>query len=319
MKKGLVYLTSIVMMFACNNEKHHSANEKKYQLNNIPVTVSSNTPVKYYYTITSEINWQVKIDDKKIENKNKSAVGLIYEISKDSTGNKVITVKYDSLHVYTKNNDVETDADASNESAFMSPVEKVLSLIKGSVIKVTVNNKGKIVDIKGSKELADKIMQHMQTQDTHTQEIVRATINKFAGEDFVKNNVTQVTSIFPDTAVYIGDSWTKQANMNEGIAIKTLTNYTLNAIHNNIAEISADSRIDDVGSNAPTEITGDNNNNTTVNINGKDESRYSIDLNTGIILHTLSQTSLTGKLQTIIKSDIPITIKTKKEITARKI
>lgn len=319
MKKEFIYLISIAVLFACNNGKHHSAGDKKYQLNNMPVPASLSVPVKYYYTITSEITWQVKIDNKKIENKNRSAVGLVYEISKDSAGNKLITVTYDSLHVYTKNNDVETDADASIESTFMNPVEKVLSLMKGSVIKIIVNNKGKMVDIKGSKELADKIMQHMETQDAHTQEIVQSTINKFAGEEFVKNSVTQVTSIFPDTAIYIGDSWTRQINMNEGIAVKTLTNYTLNAIHNNVAEISADSRINNVGSNAPPEIIGDNNNNTTININGKDESNYSIDLNTGMVLHALSQTSLTGTLQTVIKSDIPVTIKTMKEIIAKKI
>ena len=302
----------ITMLFSCKNVKQHTANEKEYQLQN---SIVANA--KYYYTINNQANYSLEVNDKKVENSNRTTIGLLYNIAADSAGNKLLTITYDSLHIYFKSNNTETEADAANAGSFASPLEKMLAAIKGSVIQITVDKKGNIISTKGDKELTDKIAQAVNVNDINTQKIIQASIEKFTGQDFIKHNITQASSLFPDTAVYIGDTWTKNNTVDaSGIKLNTLNQYTLNSVNNNMAELTSKTDMDNIdGSNISQQMLGMN---VTMNLKGKDESTYSIDLSTGMVLHTTSNTSLKGTVQAVGK-EIPITIKSYKEITTKKV
>ncbi|HEX3025335.1 MAG TPA: DUF6263 family protein [Chitinophagaceae bacterium] len=312
LRKAFVCFLLFVQVISCKNDqqnKIHSADEKKYRLKGqLPANA------KYYFTIANETHIKLELEGKESGNINKSTVGLIYSVSKDSAGNFLLTVTYDSLHVYSKNNDTEIDVDAANAAGSADPVEKLLGSIKGAALFVSMDKKGNIIGTKGYKELADKVLLSITATDDYTRKMMQNTLSKFIGEDFVKNNVTQMVNLFPDSAVYVGDSWTKSGNPSADIKIDMLTRYTLVALNNNIAEINAVSDIKNAA-DKPTEIMGYN---IAVDLKGKDESNFTTDINTGITLKANSNTSIKGTVQ-MLGRDVPITITTKKEIKTRKL
>ena len=51
---------------------------------------------------------------------------MSYLIQKDTAGNYIFNISYDKVKLYTKNNGIETDADAENAANSSNPVDKML-------------------------------------------------------------------------------------------------------------------------------------------------------------------------------------------------
>ena len=75
-----------------------------------------NPPVgsKYHYDISSRSDYKFEVEDKKIDNLSKVSASVSYALDKDSTGDFVIHIRYDKIHVYSKNGEAESDLDAAN-------------------------------------------------------------------------------------------------------------------------------------------------------------------------------------------------------------
>src|SRR6266498_5623192 len=113
---------------------------------------------KYYFDITNESDLQMEVYDKKINSINKTNIGMNYGIDKDSSGNILLTTRYDKLHIYSKNGDDETDLNADNAKATLNPAEELLGYLKEATITASVDPTGEIKNISGYKEIGDKIM-----------------------------------------------------------------------------------------------------------------------------------------------------------------
>jgi hypothetical protein len=61
--------------------------------------------------------------ERKVENTNKSNIGLRYEVMNDSSNEYLLKVSYGKLHIFQKNKDEEKDMDASNASTSYDQVE----------------------------------------------------------------------------------------------------------------------------------------------------------------------------------------------------
>src|ERR1700722_155593 len=99
------YIGFIIVLFSfCktqpSSDRHYADGnpDKVYNLRLNPVVGS-----QYYYSITNESHFKMEVSDKKIDNQNKSAVGMSYVIGKDSTGNLLLNMAYDKIRIYTKN------------------------------------------------------------------------------------------------------------------------------------------------------------------------------------------------------------------------
>lgn len=123
-----LYVLGCLLTFSCKNKSnHHSESDPKYQLNlNLPAGV------KYFYTINNEMQTEVEYEGKKIETANKSELGLIYEISRDSAGNHLLKLTYDKFHIVLKDQNGEQEINTSNGVTSYDPVGRILNNIIGS-------------------------------------------------------------------------------------------------------------------------------------------------------------------------------------------
>ncbi len=280
--------------------------EERYQYNLQP-----STGKKYNYTIITETSTLLEVEDKKIKTGNLSEIGLIYEVLRDSANNPVIRVTYSKLHMVLQKTDEEDQViDADNATTSNDEVEKLLNTIKGSSITLTVSTKGDIVKFSGSKEISDKIMASMKTDDLKTKQLAQNLINKLTGEGFIQNNLKEGFKLFPDTAVYVGDSWNRTGVQSSAeISFEAVSKYTMASFTDNIATIEIDGQISSV-KNAPTKIMGQDVN---TDLTGEQSSSFKIDTKTGMLVYGKTNTAVKGTIA-VVGREVPVTIKMKKEI-----
>lgn len=311
-------------LFSCNNTpKHYSSNsidstnnngvvateDKKYQYILHPAAGK-----KYYYIISTQTSTKIEVADKEITSGNRSQIGIVYELVKDSGGNMQIKLTYNKIHIVLQKNEEEEqviDSDvAENEQ---TTVEKLLSTIKGSVITLTVNTKGDIISSSGSAAISDKIMASMVTEEPKMKQLVQQLVSKLTGDGFIQDNLKEGFKILPDTGVYIGDSWKKKVTQSAEINVEAASTYTLASVNNNIATIEVEGQIIS-GKNAPLNIMGQQ---VTTNLSGEQTGRFKTDITTGMLQFGKTNTSIKGTIQ-VQGREVPVTISIKKEIAVNK-
>lgn len=267
---------------------------------------------KYYYTITNETQTTIEYNDKKTESGNNIKVGLIYESIIDSAGDHLLKVTYDKLHLLLKKPEGEQEYEAAANS--YDPVEKLLGTIKGSSLFISLNKKGDVINVKGSKEIADKVVASMQTFDPQIRKTLQEQVSQLIGETFIKNNLEQGFKLFPDTTISVGDSWTRKDVQSAGISYNALTTYTLESLNDTIAQIDTESEIS-TGEGTASNIMGLS---VITDLKGEQTGSIKVYTTSGIIVSNESTTSMKGTIQ-VMGREVPVKIKMKKNISAKRI
>src|SRR6266496_3101978 len=192
-------------------------------------------------------------------------------------------------------------------------VEKMLGSLKGNSIFVVINDKGSVISIDGYKEITDKIMSFIDVNNETEKNKVQAQISGLLGEGFIKNNLEQSFNIFPDSALYAGDSWTKRDTESTELKLNLTTAYTLESVKDSIAEIKSASEINNV--NTAADLMGYS---ATVNFKGTEKGTIKIDLRTGLLLNQKSTINVKGTVE-LNATKVPVIIKMTREIVARKL
>lgn len=300
-------LIPCLFFFSCKQQSH-SATDPKYIF-----ALHIKPGSKYYYTITNETATELEANNKKIESTNNSTVGFIYETVRDTAGGFVLKITYDSFHIVTKKGDAVTEIDAANAENSIDPLEKMLGSLKGSSLFVTMSNKGEVTSVTGYKEITDKLMNFIDVNNEAEKNTVTSQISGMLGEGFVKNNLQQGLTLFPDSTLYIGDSWTKQQTQSGDLKLNLTTTYTLQSVKDSIAEIKSSSEVNN--NNTTTNMMGAN---VVVNFKGNEKGSFKIDLKTGMLLNQQSTISVEGTVE-LNETKVPVNIKMIKEVMAKKL
>ena len=295
--------------FSCRNAlPHHRTESDKSYRTGLNVAAGN----EYSYIISNETETRLELNAKKVETTKKSTTTFLYKFLQDSVGTHLLKVTYDKLHITIKNDESEQESDASNPNPF-DPIGKLLASIKGSSVFITLNSKGDILSITGDKEIADKILSSMNTMDAKTREAVQQQLSKLAGEDFIKNNLAPGFKLFPDSAVYVGDSWTRKSPISSDIKLDGVTTYTLRSVEDNVAKVETTSEINNTGNTV--KIMGYD---VSANVKGSQKGEFTADMQTGLVTHGLSTLSVEGTIQ-VLGKEVPATIKVTREITGTKL
>jgi len=305
---SLCFVVGLLPVFSCKTHKRSTqTSDKKFQflLHFLP-------GAKYYYTIGTETGTSVLLNNKKLETSNQSEMGLVYEVINTKSDSIFVKITYDQLHINVKNKNGEQDLNTSNAAQSLNPLEKALGAIKGASMNMVLSSKGDVLQITGAKEIADKLLTGLNTQDAYVKEMMQQQMGKLIGDDFIKNNLAHEFKLFPDTAVYVGDSW-RRKNVESGIMqFDAPTTYTFTAVKGNTAEVETESEF---SNNNTTTVMGIQ---TVAKMEGKQEGHFETDTQTGLLMKGKSEASLEGTMQ-VMGRDVPVKIKISKSITAKKI
>jgi hypothetical protein len=303
----IVTLFITVLFLGCKIHTHADT-DPKY----IP-KIHLNVNEQYYYNISSEINTKLELNEKEVDNIKQSTIGLLYETLKDSADQFLIKITYDSLHILTKKGDVQTEMDAANVSEFSNPLEKILGIIKGNSLFVTLTKKGQIVSVNGYNELIDKIVEGVKFNNEDEKKQVQLQLSNLLGEKFLQTDFQDGFGLLPNSAVFVGDSWEKKETQSTEFKLNSNTTYTLESVKDSIVEIDASTEMESTDSSF--EIMGTN---VDADLKGEQDGIFDIDLRTGLLIYQKTNASIKGNIK-LLDREVPITIKIKKEISSKKL
>ena len=269
---------------------------------------------KFYYTVTNEMNTELKVNAQKINISKKAEIGMIYEMLKDSAGNRELKVTYDKFHIVTKDKDGNTETwDAEKAEESEEQMDKVLNYIKGNSLLITVSPKGDVLNVTGTQQINDKIMSGLSTYSAGDRAKIQAQLSQLIGETFVKNNLQASFKLFPDSAIAVGSNWTRKAQPTGELTFDADNKFTLEGIADDVASVSAKAIIKNVHSSGADMFgTG-----AQVDISGEQTGNFETNVKTGMLLSGKTETTLDGVVN-VMNHSVPISIKTNKKISAKK-
>lgn len=193
--------------------------------------------------------------------------------------------------------------DTSSSADVMKTYTKTFSKIMGKKFSVTMTPKGKVVAVKGLKE----ILEAMKTgkEDATAQKLLESTLD----EKKISSNFESSYHIFPDNPVKVGDSWTQQSSVESMFPMDIKTGYTLKEVNNGVAKITASGdftmKKDDYEANGMK---------MKVDFTGTYAGTYDLDVKTGISQKGIIAMPMKGTME-LMGMEVPVTVSTNLQTT----
>ncbi len=291
-------------VFSCKTFQEKESGVQKYnQSQTYHLRLNPLSASSYHYDITNETIIKLEVDDKKVNNQNKTELGITYNISRDSAGNFVFRSIYDRLHINTKNNNSETDLDAVNGSFSLDPTERMLGLLKDAIITATLNSGGDVITITGLNELGDKVMAGFANMNEEDKKVAREQWGSNIANGLIKKNFDQLFKFFPDSVVHLGDEW-RLTSREQGELNYNITGfYKLKDINSDIAIIESSGKI--ISSNK-----GGNSKELglpIVDLKGEQSGEFELETKTGMVISCRIKAEMEGVI-TVMGKEVPVKV-----------
>jgi hypothetical protein len=314
-KKTYILLFVWLIVAACNNAKekktvHHDASEPKYT-----VKLHLQKGAKYYCNLFSETASDMELVDKKVSTGNQSEIGLIYEVMEDSSVHSGFKLKitYDKLHLITRKDDKETELNTENGANSFNKTEQAMGALKGSAVYVFIDSVGKISKVEGYDVIANKVMSVFGNLDVESRKNIRAQITQMTGDGFVKNNVEQMFKLFPDTAVYIGDSWSDRKVDSSVMPFNVSNVYTFKSIDHGIGKVEFTAEF------SPTDKALNGREVKVIKeLSGTQDGEFWVDMTSGLVQKSNMQAKIKAMIE-VQGREIPVKIRIKRGVNINKI
>ena len=214
----------------------------------------------------------------------------------------IAEVRFDSI-VYNNNAMGKTTivSSVSEGNIKSSEASDVLSSIMNRLSKnalyIKLDFTGKVLEIINSKMLSDVIMKDTSsiTLTGPMASGVKAQIKNMVSDNALKTMGEVFTYNLPGKQVTKGENWKITLNTNSGgMSLNIITNYHLNGVSGNTADITAESNIKAAQNAAPMEAGGAKI--TYDDLNGLSKSSMVIDTRTGLVVENKAKTHISGNL-----------------------
>lgn len=222
------------------------------------------------------------------------AIDMLYEISKVAENSAInMTYKKLALDMNVMGQNIKMSTDDSDDSR---PGSKSLKAIKGGTLSVLISPQGKVMDVKGSEALAERM--------SDASEIEKETLKTFIDKESLKSTMEQSLNFFPDKPVKSGDTWKKAVTVAKPYMIISDNNYKLIKVENGLAYIDVNGA---VSTDGPQSMASSGME-MMVNLTGDQKGSFIVDESTGTIKESNVVQNLTGKME-MMGQEIPMDIK----------
>jgi len=299
---ALSVLVAITYLISCNSSSASDAVELKFKLPK---------GKKYEYAMNMEMQMNQEIMGKKMDMKNDMGFTYLFEVTNDSSEWKTVssTISKINMDMSANGRTMHFDTDMpATDSGPTATMGKVFGAMKGSQFSFTVNDKGDIGEVKGIKEMQDRMLSAMPNGGG---EGAAEGLSKSFDEDGLKQNMQQAFSAYPGKPVKVGDSWTKTTTQKiQGMTIKSDNVYTLESVKGNDATVKLSSKLNlaNSGEVNPAQMT----------MTGTSEGKTHYDLETGMTTDGDLDMKMDMKIK-VNNTELPMSMNMKMKIKGKKI
>jgi Family of unknown function (DUF6263) len=221
----------------------------------------------------------------------------------DATADFMITeVRFDTI-IYNTNSMGKTSIISSVKEGDIKSAETadvmscIMNRLSKNALYIKMDYTGKVLEIVNSKMLSDVIMKDTSsiTLSGPMASGVKTQITNMVSDKSLKTMVEMYTYYLPGKQVSAGDNWNVTLTTTSGgMALDVITDYHLDGVNGNNANITAESKIKATENAGPmlaggAKITYDD-------INGLTKSNMVIDIRTGLMTEEKAKTHIAGNL-----------------------
>lgn len=164
-----------------------------------------------------------------------ASVKITYQTIRAKMSGPMGLIEYDST---------EPDAAAGGDDPATQMIGQMFAGMVGQSFVMKVNPRGKVVEVKGFKEMMQQMAEKIGGDDAAKNEEIKEFLKNFLSEDKVKMMGSNMSLAFPSQPVGIGDSWTDKETMSVGFPIEIDNTYTLKERKNGVAIVDISSMMD---------------------------------------------------------------------------
>src|SRR5664280_1005267 len=270
--------------------------------NNVNLKMNLEKNKVYRFSSVSEqtIIQTVNGNQQTIESKTNYAVSLKMV---DATADFMVTeVHFDTLITNTNSMGKMVNISSVNEGNIKSTetadvMSYIMNRISKNALYIKMDFAGKVLEIVNSKMLSDVIMKDTSSI-TLTDPIgsgIKSQIKNLISDNTLKTMVEMFTHYLPGKQVSKGDKWNVTVSTNSGgMILDIITDYHLDGINGNAANITAESNIKAAENAAPMIAGGATI--TYDDIKGLSKSTMVIDTRTGLLVEDTAKIHIAGNL-----------------------
>jgi hypothetical protein len=173
----------------------------------------------------------------------------------------------------------------------------IMNRLSKNALYIKMDFTGKVLEIVNSKMLSDVIMKDTSsiTLTGPVASAVKTQIINMVSDNTLKTMVEMFTNYLPGKQVSTGDNWSVTVNTNSGgMTLDIITDYHLDGVNGNAANITAESNIKAADNAAPMVAGGAKI--TYDDIKGLSKSSMVIDARTGLLVEEKAKTHIAGNL-----------------------
>ncbi|MEE9554358.1 MAG: DUF6263 family protein [candidate division Zixibacteria bacterium] len=154
-----------------------------------------------------------------------------------------LTMTYKRIRIKQDFGFNQSEYDSDNPPSYIEPSMKGYVALVGSILEVSLDDKGNVVRLSGAEDLIDRMIAEIDLPDSPMKDQMISGIRSQFGEDALRESLLQMTSFYPSTPVSAGDDWSSEKSLFNGFPMHILNRYTLVSRDNGIAEIRVESEI----------------------------------------------------------------------------
>ena len=290
MKK--ILLSSVAVLFCISLMAQNNVNLK--------MNLEKNKVYRFSSVSEQTIIQTVNGNQQTIESKTNYAVSLKMV---DATADFMVTeVHFDTLITNTNSMGKMVNISSVNEGNIKSTetadvMSYIMNRMSKNALYIKMDFAGKVLEIVNSKMLSDVIMKDTSSI-TLTGPIgsgIKSQIKNLISDNTLKTMVEMFTHYLPGKQVSKGDKWNVTVSTNSGgMILDIITDYHLDGINGNAANITAESNIKAAENAAPMIAGGATI--TYDDIKGLSKSTMVIDTRTGLLVEDTAKIHIAGNL-----------------------
>lgn len=174
------------------------------------------------------------------------------DVTDDDGATKTLTTTYERLKMNMSlmgfNIEVDTDKPlpdfntGDEKEKGMKMLSAVMGAIRGQKFQMKVNNEGKILEVTGFNDMANRLADSMDLDENAKQEMIKGFSQQFNDQN-VRDQFERMLYIFPNKEVKVGDTWQKTSTPAGPMAGTYNSTYTVTEIEGDMVTLSEKSEI----------------------------------------------------------------------------
>lgn len=237
-----------------------------------------------------------EIEDRKTQVDSRYNIGYsCFVTDVDENKNSTIQVSFDSLNVKSVANNGQTlEYNSGDPTTHIDDLSKVYSALVGEKFTVKISEDGKIKEVIGIDKIIEKVLKELNIKDNKQKEEIQKMIVEQFGDEALKKQVENITSVYPDEPVKMGDTWEKKTDISSEYPLQAESKYTLKESKDGMSEIMVDSKVKTKEDAKPLILE---NIKISYEIEGTQKGILNVDEESGITKHVEMTHAYSGKIK----------------------